>query len=425
MAMEAWLRRCMALGALAAGLAQGAWAADRQAAAAPGFKRLHYFAGDDGHEGFGPYGALVVGADGNLYGTAFYGGPEEFRCDCSVGGTLYRMTPAGAYTMLHGFMGSDGIGPTGGLAIGPDGAFYGTTSGGGTWGAGTAFRLDATGAFSVLHHFGGPGGEGGRPWLGALALGADGNFYGVTSRGGAGQRGALFRMTPAGDVTVLHAFAGGPADGATPRGGVMFASDGNVYGTTLCGGTAEPAGGCAGTVWRWSATAGFAVVHSFDPGAAMHDGYAPQAAPTELRGYLYGTASLGGDAGAGAVWRIPLAGGALQTLHGFGGGVASPIANGDGRAPVGRLVVAGDGRLYGTTSNGGPNRVVHPEGDGTIFSIGTDGSYATVFAFGSAISYGSHPIAGLVKGKGGTLYGVTESGNANFTGLAYSWVPGP
>jgi hypothetical protein len=68
---------------------------------------------------------------------------------------------------------------------------------------------------------------------------------------------------------------------------------------------------------------------------------------------------------------------------------------------------------------------VHPEGDGTIFSVGSDGSYAAVFAFGSTIAYGSHPVAGLVKGRNGTLYGVTESGNSNYTGLAFSWVTAP
>ncbi len=424
------VQRCAALAALSAGLAGMAFGAPAPTAGnatapatAVGFKRLHAFAGDDGHEGFGPYGALVQASDGDFYGTAFYGGPEDFRCNCAVGGTIFRMTPGGAFTMLHGFLDADGTGPSGGLTIGRDDNFYGLTTGGGDYGGGTAFRVDASGNFALLHSFGGPVGDGGQPYLGALALGSDGNFYGTTSRGGANQRGVLFMMTPAGLVTVLHAFAGGAADGSTPRGSVMFASDGNLYGTTLCGGANEIPSACAGTVYRYSATAGLRVLHSFDAGSGVGAGYAPQATLTELNGFLYGTTSLGGDAGAGTVFRLPLDGGALATLHTFGGGVGAIAPNGDGRAPTGRLVLAGDGRLYGTTSNGGANHVVHPEGDGTIFSVGRDGSYATVFAFGASLADGSHPVAGLVKATNGTLYGVTESGNSNFTGLAYSWTP--
>ena len=388
-------------------------------------KRIHYFAGDDGTEGFSPYGSLLLASDGNFYGTTFYGGPEDFRCNCSVGGTLYRMTPAGTLTVLHTFMTADGASPSGGLAIGPDGAFYGTTYGGGDYGGGTAFKTDTSGAFTMLHSFGGAAGDGRQPYLGTLALGRDGNFYGTTSTGGAHQQGVLYRMTPAGAVTVLHAFGGGNDDGATPRGGVTLGSDGNVYGTTLCGGANEAAGGCAGTVYRWSATAGFSVLHSFDAGAGARSGFGPQAALTERAGFLYGTTSLGGEAGAGTVFKLPLAGGVLTTLHSFGGGVGAPVPNLDGKDPVGRLLLARDGKLYGTTSNGGQYQTTHPEGDGTIFSIDASGAYALVFSFGQALSFGSHPLSALISGAGSdtALYGVTESGNLNYTGIVYSVVP--
>ncbi len=390
-----------------------------------GMKRLHYFAGDDGPEGFGPYAPPVAGPDGNFYGTTFFGGPENFRCDCAVGGTLYRMTPAGALTVLHTFSGSDGIGATGALVPGTDGQFYGLTSGGGDANGGTAFKVDLSGRFTLLATFGGANPAGGRPWLGALAAGPDGNFYGANSQGGAHGAGTLFRMTPAGAVTVLHAFEGGAADGARPQGGVMFASDGNLYGTTACGGANERAGECAGTVYRWSATAGFTLLHSFDPRSSAQEGTAPQAAPTELNGMLYGTTSQGGNADAGAVWRLPRSGGATKVLHVFTGGVAAQTPTSDGKTPTGRLVLAKDGRLYGTTANGGPNHVVHPQGDGTIFSLAGNGAYRQDFAFGKDIAHGSHPLAGLAAAPDGTLYGATESGNSYFTGLAYSWTIAP
>ncbi len=425
MTRQAILRRgvASAIAAALAGQLGAAHAAAQVEAKTPAFtiKQLHSFAGDDGSEGFSPYGALVQASDGNFYGTAFYGGPEDFRCNCSVGGTLYSMTPSGTIKTLHTFMSTDGAAPSGGLVIGRDGAFYGTTYGGGDYGGGVAFKSDAAGNLTVLHSFGGPAGDGRQPYLGTLALGADGNFYGTTSTGGARQQGTLYRMTPAGAVTVLHAFGGGADDGATPRGGVMFGSDGNLYGTTLCGGAAESAGACAGTVYRWSSTAGFTLLHSFDAGSGARAGFGPQAAPTQRNGFLYGTTSLGGDAGFGTVFKLPLGGGTLVTLHSFDGGVGAAVPNADGKDPVGRLALGRDGKLYGTTSNGGQYRTTHPEGDGTIFTIDASDHYAFVFSFGQTLSLGSHPLAGLVSTSDGTMYGVTESGNTNYTGIAYSF----
>jgi len=417
--------RAVLTAALAATLAAPARPAPATAplSQGPAYKLLHAFPADNNVEGTGPMGALVQGADGDFYGTTFYNGATTYRCDCTVGGTVFRMTFLGEMTVLHTFMGNDGIGPNGGLAVGPDGAFYGLASGGGDYGGGTAFRIDAAGAFTRLHSFGGPAQDGRQPWLGALALGADGNFYGTASDGGAGGLGVLFRMTPAGAVTVLHAFTGAPADGATPRGGLTRASDGNLYGTTLCGGALETDGRCGGTLFAWSPTTGYRLVQSFDPDPANRAGHAPQAAPTEMAGYLYGTTSQGGDADAGTVFRVPLAGGALATLHAFAGGASAQAPNGDGRAPAGRLVLANDGRLYGVTSNGGPNRTVHPDGDGTLFSIGSDGSYALVYAFGATTADGSHPVDAPVKARNGTLFGTTENGDIHYTGTTWRWIP--
>jgi uncharacterized repeat protein (TIGR03803 family) len=410
-------RRRIVLAAAAAVLVAGAPAA----AAAPAYKRLHAFGPEGRPEGFGPYGELVQGADGNLYGTTFYGGAATERCKCTIGGTVFRMTTGGAVTVLHTFFGADGLAPSGGLAIGPDGAFYGLTDGGGDQGGGTVFRIAADGTFTLLHSFDGPLGDGHEPYLGALALGPDGRFYGATSGGGAGGRGVLFALTTAGEVTVLHAFSGAP-DGATPRGGLTLGSDGVLYGTTLCGGAAEAPGGCGGTLYAYSeAGGGYRVVHSFDAAAA--EGSAPQAAPTEAGGDLYGTTARGGGADAGTVYRLPLGGGPLATLHAFGGGMTAAAANGDGLAPAGRLVLAGDGGLYGSTSNGGANQAVHPQGDGTLFRIGTDGSYALLVSFGASAGDGSHPMTGLAKGSDGTLYGVTETDPTNHAGTTYRYVP--
>jgi len=387
----------------------------------PAYKRLHSFGVEGKPDGFGPYGALVQGPDGNFYGTTFYGGRSPARCRCVIGGTVYRMAPNGLVSVLHTFFGDDGLAPSGGLAPGSDGAFYGLTDGGGDYGGGVAYRIDPLGGFTLLHSFDGPADDGREPYLATLVEGADGTFYGTTSAGGAGGHGTLFSMTPAGEVKVLHAFTGAP-DGATPRGGLTLASDGRLYGTTLCGGEHEAPGTCAGTVFRWSVPEGYAVVHAFDAAAG---GYAPQAALVELAGQLVGTTARGGDADAGTVYALPLAGGAPATLHSFAGGVDAVAPNAEGRAPAGRLVVGDDGRLYGTTSNGGANQAVHPEGDGTLFSIGLDGSYLTVHAFGAGTGDGAHPMSGLVKASDGALYGVTESSVDRYTGTSYKYTPPP
>jgi uncharacterized repeat protein (TIGR03803 family) len=182
---------------------------------------------------------LIEGSDGNFYGTTFYGGPSGV-------GTVYRMNPSGAVTVLHTFVKTDGSYPYAGLLQGSDGYFYGTTTSGGSGGRGTVFRMSADGAFTTLHAF--ASAEGTNPYS-ALIQGNDGYFYGTTSAGGKNGLGSVYRMDASGIVSVLHPFTG--ADGSASRAGLLQATDGFFYGTTSSGGSQG-----AGTVYRLTTVAG-------------------------------------------------------------------------------------------------------------------------------------------------------------------------
>jgi uncharacterized repeat protein (TIGR03803 family) len=198
-----------------------------------------------------PYAGLVQGSDSNFYGTTDEGGDYNW-------GTVFRISPSGTYTSLY-FFGSypaDGYYPEAGLVQGNDGNFYGTTSEGGADNAGTVFRISPSGAYTTLYSF--IYADGASP-LAGLVQGSDSNFYGTTEFGGkacmiAGSCGTVFRISPSGIYTNLHSFVGHPSDGASPEAGLVQGSDGNLYGTTVIGGKYGPgtifklAVGCAYTL---------------------------------------------------------------------------------------------------------------------------------------------------------------------------------
>jgi uncharacterized repeat protein (TIGR03803 family) len=200
---------------------------------------LHVFNGSDGSK---PYAGLVRATDGNFYGTTTEGGAYGF-------GTIYRMTPGGALTTLHNFAGgADGAHPLfSALLQASDGSFYGTTQfGGGPANGGTIFRITPGGAYTVMHSFTGQYIPDGTPPTGAASDGvqpsaglvqaSDGNLYGVTGGGGALGGGTAFMMSPSGVYTQLFMFAGN-AEGSSPTATLIQATDGNLYGTAQYGGT--------------------------------------------------------------------------------------------------------------------------------------------------------------------------------------------
>lgn len=181
---------------------------------------LHSFSYSEGTSFYAP---LTQAGDGSFYGTAYSGG----AAGGTGAGSVYKMDSSGTVTVIHSFSFSsaDGVAPFAGLVQGTDGYLYGTTVSGGAYGYGTVFKVDTAGNLTVLHSF--SGGQDGAGPYGRLLQGTDGNFYGTTSVGGASGYGTIFRIDPAGDLTVLQSF---PANTRVITG-VTLGTDGNLYGT--------------------------------------------------------------------------------------------------------------------------------------------------------------------------------------------------
>ena len=170
-------------------------------------------------DGAGPFAALVQAADDSFYGT-------------TRTGAIYKVSPGGAFAVVHQ-MNAETEGETvdSALALGTDGNLYGTARGGGPTDRGTVLRVTPGGAVTVLHAFEGKA-DGDAPESG-LITGADGSFYGTTAGAyGARNGGRVFRITPAGVFKVLHAFD--PSD-SSPYAPLLLGSDGSFYGTTIGG----------------------------------------------------------------------------------------------------------------------------------------------------------------------------------------------
>lgn len=357
---------------------------------------LHAFSGPDGAY---PASRLAPDGSGVVYGTTREGG-SSFADDVPGAGTLFRITPSGEHTVLHQFSGPDGANPDTGLLQDGDGHFYGTTSSGGSANAGTVFRLSRSGEHAVLHSFSGSGGA--EPT--ALLIGADGNLYGTTrySSGAGLGAGTVFRITPSGEHTVLHSFSG--PDGNMPTF-LIEGSDGNFYGVTARGGDTTAS---AGTVFRITPTGEYSRLHSFngsDDGLAVplpepeRDGAEPLELVENDDGSFFGITYRGGEpyamgaAGAGTAFRIT-ASGTYSLLHKFSygsgttGGFPTDLAPGD------------DGNYYGTTQYGGNANI------GTLFRLTPSGEHAVLHSFSG--TDGAFPVE-LAPGGDGNYYGITAS----------------
>jgi uncharacterized repeat protein (TIGR03803 family) len=292
---------------------------------------LHSFKGSDGYF---PDSSLIEASDGALYGTASSGGAFS-------GGTIFRMDPASAVTVFHSFSDADGVDPRVGLVQAADGDLYGTASGGGQNGKGTAFKIALDGTFTVLHDFGADEKDGATPYA-ALIQASDGNFYGTTYNGGRWLGGTVYRMTPQGEVTTLHAFGSSADDGVGPANPLVQGDDDRLYGTTNFGGSSD-----LGTAFRISLDGQLKILTSL--ATRPSSGLA-----RDSDGNFYGSNFYGGVFGKGWVYRMTPAG-KLTEVHSFSGA--------DGANPSNELIQGIDGRLYGVTESGGTGDA------GVIFGI--------------------------------------------------------
>jgi len=224
---------------------------------------------------------------------------------------------------------------------------------------------------------------------GGLVQATDGNLYGTTATGGANGVGTVFKITPSGTLTTLHSFNG--TDGWGPFAGLVQATNGNFYGTTVKGGAnhvCDSAGD--GTVFKITPSGTLTTLHSFN----CTDGAYPYAGLVQAsNGDFYGTTEAGGASIIlGTVFKITPSG-TLTTLHSFDGT--------DGATPMGTLIQGTDGNFYGTTLTN------------TVFKITPSGTLTTLHWFAGPPTDGADPYAGVVQASDGNFYGTTTGGGAS------------
>jgi uncharacterized repeat protein (TIGR03803 family) len=380
---------------------------------------VYSFGGEE--DGEYPSTDLVMDAAGNLYGTSVQGG--DFG-----GGTVFELSPSAGgwtHTVLYSFTGSaDGGQPYGGVTLDPAGNLYGTAVVGGSGGTcvedgcGVAYELTDVGGTwteTVIHNFTG-GNDGYGPGSG-LTLDTRGNLYGMTPTGGADALGVIYQLTPRATggwrLRVIHTFTGGK-DGATGSAGrLLLDRAGNLFGVATVGGANQK-----GTAFKLAPTASgwkFNTLYAFrgSPDAGFpYGGLVEDAA-----GSLYGTTYYDGARGLGSVYELARRHGAWHetVLHNFKGGS-------DGSNPISTLVLAADGALYGTTSEGGAAGC----SCGTIFQLtpGPDGGWTETVAY----SFSGAPDAafaynGLVSDGAGNFFGATVHGGVGDDGAIYAFTP--
>ena len=355
-------------------------------------------------DGTTPAAGLVMDGLGNLIGTAA-GGDSSY-----YGGVIFQVSSQGVESLVYNFPTlSEGLAPNGWLAKDSSGNFYGTTAGGGYTagqckrfaGCGLVYKLTG-GTEQVLYDFRGLS-DGQEP-NGGLILDKNGNLYGTTYKGGqgdGGKPGTVFELSPTGSESILHRFGSSKSDGKLPTSGLVMDKKGNLYGTTSAGGAIGSYGPglpCVercGTVYEVTAAGVEKTLYTFK-GSKNGDGAAPFASLIlDSSGNLYGTTYAGGAYGYGTIFKLTPAG--VETI------LYSFIGLPDAGNPVGRLLMDGQGNMYGTTSFGGMY------GDGAVFELSASGTESVLYSFTGGAD-GSSPFDGLVMDRAGNLYGTTEVG---------------
>jgi uncharacterized repeat protein (TIGR03803 family) len=367
-------------------------------AQAASYKKLYSFKG--GSDGEAPFAGVIRDAKGNLYGTTFDGGGTYGS------GIVYKLSLAGKETILHVFQGpkDDGF-PYDSLLRDMRGNLYGTVHLGGVHGYGAVFKISPSGKESILYSFRGKR-DGAYPQSN-LIQDAAGNFYGTTFDGGSNNCylgplncGVVFKLSPDGKETVLHAFTG-TDDGARPNAGLIMDSAGNLYGTTTRGGPTD-----GGTVFRIDTNGVETVLHAF---VGSTDGWDLEAGLTmDSDGNLYGTTTWGGSGKLGVAFKLDLSGNET-VLHNFSGGA-------DGENPMAGMVFDSSGNLYGTTFAGGP------QDHGTIFKIDPTGQETILYTFTKKLG-GTRSKATLIMDANGNLYGTTQNGGDFNDGTVFRFTP--
>ena len=333
---------------------------------------------------------------------------------------LLAISTASAQTQtfiaLHQFNGAmvggnpDGANPEGAVLLDANGNLFGTTFDGGFEGEGTVFKVDNTGNESILFAF--DAHTTGTNPASPLIQDASGNLIGIAD-GGPGA-GVIFRLSTDGTEATLFNFTGGLDNLApkVPTGGVFMDKVGNIFGTTLFGGSGKCQFGC-GTIFRLDTAGILHVLHKLNGNTEGSQPFGPFVQDTA--GNLFGVAKSGGDlkcaefpqAGCGTVFKVAT-NGTLTVLHAFHGGSG-------GAVPQGGLLLDAAGNLFGVTSLGGNLE------QGTVFKISATGQFTVFHRFTG--KDGSNPNGGLIEDEAGNLFGTAQGGGLDAQGTVFELNP--
>lgn len=312
---------------------------------------------------------------------------------------------AQTFTTLLQFNGTNGGWSNSALVQGGNGNLWASTGSFGKYGFGSLFEVAPRGQLTDVHDFCSPTicTDGTNPNA-QLIFASDGNLYGTTDGGpGDSTGGTVFRITSSGQIVTLYTFCSlaNCADGLGPSG-LVQGRNGALYGTTSGGGSAANCvTGSCGTVFEVTLTGTFTTLYNFCSQTNCSDGYAPTGLALGIDGNFYGTASQGGLNNAGTFFAMNSSG-QVSVQHQFNG-------SSDGSIPS-TVIQGNDGNFYGTTRGGGPFG-----NNGTVFQLSSLGQINVLhnFCAVTSCSDGQQPQQGLTLGTDGNFYGTTASGGAN------------
>jgi uncharacterized repeat protein (TIGR03803 family) len=344
-----------------------------------------------------PYGSLIVGNNGKLYGMTREGGTSN-------SGTIFEFDPAGAGTLIKkiNFTGANGSYPMGSLTAGGNGKLYGMTPDGGTNSLGTLFEFDPGGAGTLTKKidFNGKG-TGSEP-LGSLAIGSNGKLYGMTNKGGVSDLGTLFEFDLTGTLIKKIDF-NETVNGGYPYGNLIESANGKFYGMTLYGGINN-----FGTLFEFDPAAK-TLTKKTDFNGAVNGRGSLGSLTVSNDGKLYGMTQQGGANDFGTLFEFDPSTGILTKKVDFNGGV-------NGNYPQGNLFASSNGKMYGMTAEGGAND------SGTLFEFNpTTGLLSKKIDFNGAAN-GRNPT-GTLTVSNGKLYGMTQQGGSNDMGTVFEFDP--
>jgi uncharacterized repeat protein (TIGR03803 family) len=383
-------------------------------ASASTYKKLYDFCAQANcADGSKPGSALLRDANGNLFGTTTQGGDNNQ-------GTIFELiNESGSYQYkrLYSFCSAsncaDGASPQSALIEDAAGNLYGAAQSGGATNHGVVFRFGKNGKYKVLYSACKRANcsDGAAPldvtYQGAasgVAYDGTSTLFGVNGAGGINDSGTIFRLVPKGErwsFSVVYAFCRRShcTTGRLPETGLLADVDGNLYGTTR---------DYHGTLFKIDASGKASLIYAFCSQTNCRDGMWPTAGVVkDSAGGLHGTTQAGGDSNRGTIF----------SYSSQGGFSSASFEQYSGTGPIASLTMDASGNLFGTTGFGGPNQ-------GNVFEFfEQENAIADIYDFCGAVACGDFPAAPMTNDSSGKLYGTTQNGGNNDSGVVFEFTP--